>query len=270
MKNCPRCSFLMDDHESVCSTCAEQVRNEIPLVDEPVVAPPQHGGTAVLERPTVVPLSETATFRTASSNGVSVPVVVIGAVLAALLTVGVVMGLRHEGPLAAPLEQIGLIEPSGVSVPSSWGSLSSAAGGFGVQMPAGVTDVAEDPELAASGLVGYTVQLGDDASMMAVSTDLGRGPAGMAEMDSDAGFSSLIDWYVGIAGLGQETVRRDARVSHGRAADSVLVLDDTHTTRVRLMLVDDRLVVLQTSGPDTGASALDEAHSRLINSYDPI
>ena len=261
----------MDDHETICETCTSQERERIPVVEELVVAPPIHGGsTAVLDRPTVVPLSESATFRTAGSGGVPVSTVVVGALLAAVLTVGVVMGLRHQGPLASPMQTLGLIDPPVVVVPEQWRSLSSAEGGFTVSMPANAEDVAEKPDLVAPDMSGYVAELGPEGVMMALSTDLGRGPAGMQELDSDAGFASLIDLYVSAAGLGEETVRREVQISHGRAADSVLVLDDHYTTRVRFMMTGDRFVVLLTAGDDSGASALDEAHPTLLDSFQPI
>ena len=261
----------MDDHESICETCAAQEREHLPVAEAPAVAPPLHGGgTAVLDRPTVVPLSETATFRSAGSGGVSVSTVVIGALLAAVLTVGVVFGFRHQGPLAGPLQQVGLVDPPVVVVPGQWRSLSSAEGGFSVSMPVSATDAAEDPDLAQAGMTGYLAELGPEGVMMAVSTDLGRDAAGMDQLDTDAGFASLIDLYVSAAGLGQETVRRDVQVSHGRAADSVLVLDDHYTTRARFLMTGGRFVVLLTAGDDSGAAALDEAHPKLLDSFDPV
>ncbi len=260
----------MDDHETICDTCAAQERDRIPVVEQSMVPPPLHGGgTAVLERPTVVPLSETASFRGAGSGGVPISTVVIGALLAAVLTAGVVFGLRHQGPLAGPLQQLGLVDPPVVVVPAQWRPLTSAEGGFSVSMPAGATDVADDPELVAAGMKGYAAELGPEGIMMAVSTDLGRGAAGLQELDSDAGFASLIDLYVSASGLGEETVRREVQVSHGRAADSVIVLDDRSTARARFMMTGDRFVVLLTAGDDSGAAALDEAHPRLVDSYDP-
>ncbi len=260
----------MDDHETICETCTSQERDRIPVVEELVVAPPLHGSsTAVLERPTVVPLTESATFRTGGSGGVSASTVVIGALLAAVLTVGVVMGLRHQGPLASPMQQLGLIDPPVVVVPDQWRSLSSVEAGFSVAMPANATDVAEQPDLVAADMSGYVAELGPEGVMMAVSTDLGRGPAGLQELDSDAGFASLIDLYISASGSGEETVRREVQISHGRAADSVLVLDDHFTTRARFMMTGDRFVVLLTAGDDSGASALDEAHPKLLDSYRP-
>ena len=154
-------------------------------------------------------------------------------------------------------------------VPAQWRSLSSAEGGFSVSMPASADDAADVPELAAAGLAGYRAELGPEGVMLAVSTDMGRGPAGMDELDTDAGFASLIDLYVAASGLGQETVRRDVQVSHGRAADSVLVLDDHYTTRARFMITGGRFVVLLTAGDDSGAAALDDAHPKLLDSFDP-
>ena len=269
MKNCPRCSFLMDDHEAICETCAEQDRGRIAVTDDPIAAAPVHGvGTAVLERPTVVPLSESATFRAGGGRGVSLPTVVIGAVIAALLTAGVVTGLQNQGPLAVPLQQIGLIEPPVVVVPDQWVTVTSAEGGFSVSMPAGVTDAAIDEQLAATGVKGFAADLGEQGRMLAVSTDLGRSPAEMQALDTDAGFATFVDFYVSTAGLGEETVRREVQVSHGRAIDSVLVLDDEYTTRVRFMMTGGRFVVLSTAGHDSGASALDEAHPKLVDSFD--
>ncbi len=270
MKNCPRCSFLMDDHEAICGTCVDQERERRSSATSPMGAPPlRAGGTAVLDRPTVVPLSESATFRTPGSGGVSTPTVVVCVLLAVALTAGVVLGLRHQGPLAAPLQQLGVIDPPVVVVPDRWRSLSSPEAGFSVSMPANATDAAEDPELVQAGMTGYQAELGPEGVMRAVSTDLGRGPEGLRDLDTDAGFASLIDLYVSAAGLGQETVRREVQVSHGRAADSVLVLDDDYTTRARFMMTGGRFVVLLTGGDDSGAAALDEAHPKMVDSFEP-
>ena len=283
VKNCPRCSFLMDDHESICTTCAEAEPSPLLAADPGAAAaaagavpasvqlpPSGHGAsTAVLERPTVVPLSDSATFRPPSSGGVSWPAVIIGSLLAAALTVGVVMGLRHEGPLAVPLQQIGLTDPPVVSVPDQWVALSSADAGFSVHMPAGAVNTSDSPEMTALGVSGFTIDLGAEGRMIAVSTDFGQGPAAMRDKDTDAGFGALVDYYIAGMGLGEETVRREVQTSHGRAVDSVIVLDDRITTRARFMLIGDRFVVLQTGGPDSGAAVLDEAHPRLIDSFDP-
>ena len=259
----------MDDHEAICATCAAQEHERVPAAtgSSSIVMPQHGGGTAVLERPAVVPLSESAAFRTRGSGGTSASTVVIGVALAALLAAGVVLGLRHQGPLAGPMQQLGLVDPPVVVVPAQWRELSSAEGRFTVSMPIGATDAAEDAKLAAAGMKGYRVDLGPEGEMMAVSTDLGRGPAGMDELDTDAGFASIVDFYVASAGLGEETTRRDVQVSHGRAVDSVLVLDDRATTRARFMITGDRFVVLLTSGDDSGAGALDEAHAALLDGF---
>lgn len=271
VKNCPRCSFLMDDHEALCATCAEPEGAAVPGRDEAIsaAAPLHAGGTAVLERPTVVPLSESATFRTAGSGGVSASKVVIASVLAALLTVGVVMGVRNQGPLSVPMQRLGVIDPPVVVVPARWSGVTPTEGGFKVSMPVGATAITEDPFGVSAGMKGHVVELGPEGRMVAMSTDFGRDPAGMRLLDTDEGFASLVSLYVGGAGLGGETVRREVQISHGRALDSVLVLDDQHTTRARFMMTGGRFVVLLTEGDDSGAAALDEAHPRLVDSFDP-
>lgn len=261
----------MDDDEALCSTCADQERHRIPIAVQPSapVEAPRGSATAVLERPSVVPLSESATFRQPKGAGVSMVSVVVLVLLAALLSAAVVLGFRHQGPLAGPLQTVGLIDPPSVVVPEQWSVQRSPAAGFAVSMPVGAEETATRDELAGVGLTGWVVDLGSGATMLAASTDFGLGAAGLAPYDSETGLSSLADLYISSMGLGEETVRREVQVEHGRAYDSVIVANDDTTTRARFMLVGDRFVVLQTSGPDTGADALDEAHPLLVDGFDP-
>jgi len=181
------------------------------------------------------------------------------------------VALRGEGPLGSTFVSLGLAEPPSVVVPSTWTSVTSAEGKFSVELPLGASEHSEpvDPDDPGRGtLHGFEAELGDEGSIAVLSSDMGMG-ATLRHLD-DAGFSSLVDHFVAGSRFGIETVRRDVLIGVGRVKDSVIASHDgTGATRVRFALVDDRLHVLATSGPDEHSRELDAAHARLIDTFAP-
>lgn len=273
MQNCPGCQMLMDDDAAQCSACRSEP-------SEPSVA--SSGGTvlggrtAVLERPTSVPMPATVTYRTPRGRRGGRGVLIL--LLLALGGGGVLlaMALRGEGPLAETVVEAGLVAAPVVSVPGAWSSASSEAGGFRAAMPSGAQRIEApiDPANPAAGTVhGYETRLGEGGSTRVVGMDLAPRPDLVRAAAADAAaFSALIDSTVRSIGGGTavETVRRDVRVGNGRAVD-VVVVDEAEgvTTRARYHLVGSRLLGVVTTGLDEGADRLDEVHSKVLESFRP-
>ncbi len=282
MQNCPSCQMLMEDHEALCPSCAAERADASsfgPVVigghsSMPSGAAPS--ATAVLERPTAVPMPSTVRYRTPGEHRrVWVVGVVVLALLGGVVALGV-MAMRGDGPLAEVAVDAGLAEPPVVDVPDAWVRRSSAEGAFRIEMPAGATDLAGlvDAANPASGSTyGFQTTFGRGGSTAVVSTDFGMAPGTLAAMDDPAAFGGLVDAMVSglIAGTDQgvETVRREVPVGNGRAVD-VVVVDDVAgtTTRARYLLADGRMYAVVTAGLDEGAAALDEVHARMLASFE--
>lgn len=286
MKTCPQCSFMMEDHEVVCSTCSTQQPETFP-VDHLAESAASGGAgasgsaaaggsmpggaTLLMERPTFAAATAPVQFRDPGrSRRLIRSLVALGALVAVAGVLGA-MALRGEGPLASTAVSLGLADPPPVEMPQHWARVASDAGRFSAEVPAGAEEVSEavdadDP--AGAVLVGYRSDLGEEGELGVYSTDLGLGPA-LAGVD-DAGFSQLVDVFLSAADYGLETVRRDVLVGVGRVKDSVVARPDGEgAARIRFMLAGDRLHILVTEGPDAGAEELDEAHARLLAGFEP-
>ncbi len=266
MKNCPSCELLMDDHEELCGPCAADRANassflgsaSVLTIDGPLSA------TAVLSPPASVPQPERVVYRNPHRRRNAVRAVMAFVLLLGGVAALVVLGAEGDGPLARSLVDAGLIEAPVVDVPSDWAVVTSGPGQFVAAVPMGAEEVGVgvDPaDPGSGGPSGFTAQLGEEGSMSVVSIPVGP------EVDSDAGFAATIGQFAAMSGLGEETIRREAPVGDGRAADVVFVEGDSSTTRVRFQMTGGRLYVLSTGGSDLGADELDAAHARLIDGF---
>lgn len=280
MQNCPRCQMLMDDHETLCTTCvAEQPPSfaATPVTNgsaagAAVAAAPGAPPVAVLDRPVAVPMPSTVQYRQSRRSRPGAPVVAVVVLLLGALGVLVVMGARGDGPLARTVVEVGLVAPPAVSIPTTWGTYSSTAGSFAVDLPANAVEVdgpidAANPDAGTA--VGYEVPLGvgGEAAVVAMS-----GPALQSTLDAvdDAGFVDLIRFFVADSPDGETTVTRDVPTGNGRAVDVVQIDEDAGTTtRVRFHAADGRLFVVGTSGADEYQAELDAAHARIVDSLRP-
>ena len=133
--------MLMEDHEPLCAVCAAEAASA-PRLMEPVGVPGVGaamvgvgGATALLERPTAIPMPSKVTYRSAAARRDRTRIVVLATLVIALL-VGVGMATsRGEGPLARVLVDAGLLEPAPVTVPDSWTTITSNGGAFSVELP---------------------------------------------------------------------------------------------------------------------------------------
>ncbi|MFN7150803.1 MAG: hypothetical protein ACK4V6_15170, partial [Microthrixaceae bacterium] len=236
MQNCPRCQMLMDDHETLCSTCAAEQPSSFAASTVPigsagsatgpgaVGAPP----VAVLDRPVAVPMPATVQYRQSGRARSGGPVAAVVVLLLGAVGVLVFMGARGDGPLARTVVEVGLVAPPAVSIPTTWGTYDSTAGGFSVELPANAVAVDEpidaaDP--AAGSAVGYEVPLGvgGEAAVVAMS-----GPALQSTLDAvdDAGFVDLVRFFIADSPDGEATVTRDVPTGNGRAVDVVQIDED--------------------------------------------
>lgn len=298
MKSCPVCDFLMGDDELLCSVCSEQLeasgamaeperdRFDLDPAGSATVATGTGGvapapaatataatATAVLERAAPpAPLSDTVQFRSRDGARRAVRAAAVLAALGAGLGALVVFGARGDGPLAEPLVSWGLVAPPVVQVPEQWVQQRSDAGAFTVSVPPGAEPLDRSDDETAPGsmlLSGYSAKLGEQGALMVMATDFGRGPDAMRAADNDADFAGLIDGFVALFGLGEPTVVRMVPVGDGRAADAVFVdAAADSTARARFHLGNGRFHALVTTGPDSGARPLDEAHQRLVSSFE--
>jgi hypothetical protein len=282
MQNCPSCQMLMEDHEALCPSCAAEraaASSFGPVViggHSSMTSGAAPAATAVLERPTAVPMPTTVRYRTPGEHRrVWVLAVVVLALLGGVVALGV-MAMQGDGPLAQVAVDAGLAAPPVVDVPDEWVRRSSTEGAFRIEMPAGATDLkglvdAANP--ASGSTYGFQTTFGQGGSTAVVSTDFGMAPGTLAAMDDPAAFGGLVDAMVSglIAGTdqGEETVRREVPVGNGRAVD-VVVVDDVAgtTTRARYLLADGRMYAVVTAGLDEGAEALDEVHARMLGSFE--
>lgn len=281
MKTCPRCSFLMGDGESLCSSCTAQPDRTFPLDDFelPDLGPSVDessgaaaGSTLLLQRPPA------ATSRTRSEvryrdvekirrNRRAAALLVVVAVAAGALGA---LALRGQGPLASTAVSLGLADPPLVDVPGRWTTKVSTDGQFDVELPVGAVEHTElvDPALPEMGSYkGYQVELGEQAEMFAMTTHFGLGRERLRKLD-DAAFAALVDETIARSGFGTETVRRSPIVRTGRAIDSVLAEGDHSTARIRFLLIEGNFHVLMTRGSEAGARKLDEAHRRLLDGFE--
>ena len=275
MQNCPSCQMLMEDDEILCSTCAP------PAAPAPVGAARELSGTAataLLERPTAVPMPTTVRYRQPGSHRRTVKLVVVVLALLAAVVAVVVLALRGEGPVARAAVDAGLVAAPVVSVPDTWATKVSDAGAFRISMPQGASALegmvdAQNP--AAGSTFGFQFGFGDGGSTAVVSTDFGMAPGALGAMDDPAAFNGMVDsmvaGLVGMTGSGEETVRREVPVGNGRAVDLVVVDESAGTTtRARYLLANGRMYAVVTSGLDAGAEDLDEVHSRMLGSFEAI
>jgi hypothetical protein len=280
MQNCPSCQMLMEDHEALCPSCAQE-RDAVPtLLGTPAfVLPasgPGGGSTAVLDRPVAVPMPGEIHYRQPGEHRRAWTIGVLLAVLVGAAAVLLTMAVRGDGPLADVLVDAGVLPPPAVHVPDSWTNVSSEAGAFTVTMPAGAKELdgivdAQNP--AAGSTHGFETRLGEGGSTAVVSTDFGMAPGTLAGMDDPAAFNGLVDSMVaGMVGAtdgGAETVRREIPVGNGRAVDAVVVDDVAGvTTRVRYLLANGRMYAVVTTGSDEGADDLDEVHARMLATFE--
>lgn len=275
--------MLMEDHEPLCAVCAAEAASA-PRLMEPVGVPGVGaamvgvgGATALLERPTAIPMPSKVTYRSAAARRDRTRIVVLATLVIALL-VGVGMATsRGEGPLARVLVDAGLLEPAPVTVPDSWTTITSNGGAFSVELPAGAgeLDLSIDPSSpAAATTFGYQASLGEGGSTVVISSDLGMGGA-VGALDDPIAFTTLVDSMVGgLLGTspdGRETVRRDVPVGNGRAVDVVIVDDGASSTiRAHYVLAGDRVYAMVTRGVDEGGRALDEVHGRVVDSFQVV
>lgn len=277
MTNCPRCQMLMDDHETICADCAAKDAATSTWVPSPssVVGA---GSTAVLDRPTAVPMPATVQYRVAGSGRrVWMAVLALGAIVVGLGALAVTT-LRGDGPLADVAVESGLVAPPLVDVPDEWATFSSAPGRFEVSLPAGATaaDVIDDPaDPAATTTYAFESDLGEGGGTLVLSTDLGMAPGDLDVLDDPVAFEELVGVMVNglteMTDASRETVRREAPVGYGRAMDVVLVDDEVGmTSRARFLLANGRLLAVMTTGLDAGAEELDEVHARVIDSLTPV
>jgi hypothetical protein len=273
MQNCPRCQMLMDDHETLCSTCAAEqpssfAASSVPIGSAPAGTPP----VAVLDRPVAVPMPATVQYRQAGRSRRGGPVLAVVVLLLGAVGVLVLMGVRGDGPLARTVVEVGLVAPPAVSIPTMWGTYASTAGSFSVDLPADAVEVdgpidAANP--AAGTAVGFEVPLGveGEAAVVAMS-----GPALQSTLEGvdDAGFVDLIRFFVADSPDGETTVTRDVPTGNGRAVDVVQIDEDAGTTtRVRFHAAGGRLFVIGTTGVDEYQAELDAAHARIVDSLRP-
>jgi hypothetical protein len=279
MQNCPRCQMLMDDHETLCSTCAAEQPSSfaapsVPAGSATATSPGAVGAPpiAVLDRPIAVPMPATVQYRQSGRSRRGGPVVAVVVLLLGAVGVLVFMGARGDGPLARTVVEVGLVAPPAVSIPATWGTFDSTAGGFSVDLPANAVAMDEPIDAADPGAgtaVGYEVPLGvgGEAAVVAMS-----GPALQSTLASldDAGFLDLVRFFVADSPDGEATVTRDVPTGNGRAVDAVLIDEDAGTTtRVRFHAADGRLFVVGTTGLDEYQAELDEAHGRIVDSLRP-
>lgn len=264
--------MLMDDHETLCATCASEQPPSFAAAPVSTGTAAGAPAVAVLDRPTAVPMPATVQFRQPgrSRSGARVAVVVL--VLLGALGVLVVMGARGDGPLARTVVEVGLVAPPAVSIPSTWATFSSDDGGFEVDLPANAEELsgpidAADPGAGAA--VGYEIPLGvsGEAAVVAMS-----GPTLQSTLDAvdDAGFVDLVRFFVADSPDGEATVTRDVPTGNGRAVDVVQIDEQAGTTtRVRFHAAEGRLFVIGTSGADEYQAELDAAHARMVDSLEP-
>jgi len=281
VKECPSCSFLVPDGQSLCDSCRTGQRvtfpidelrgDEFVLTGPPPSMAPGGGrpGTMLLERPAPGIGGRAVSYRDpARTRRVAVRSIVALVVVAVLTGLGA-MAMRGEGPLASTFVSLGLADPPPVVVPSAWTRVTSTEGRFSAELPVGAVERSEpvDPADPARGTYhGFEVELGDEGGIAVLSTDLGRDLDGL----DDAGFDLLVDRFLLEEELGVETVRRDVLVGVGRAKDSVVAAPEgERASRIRFLLAGGRLHVLATHGPDEYSRKLDEAHARLIAGYAP-
>jgi hypothetical protein len=264
----------MDDDQEVCAHCADQVRHEAVMAGQqaPVQAAPSlavgGGGTAVLAPPMAVPLPETVTFRS-SRPPVNPRLLLLLVPLAAIVVAGA--GYLGHGPLANQFVRWGLSEPRAVLLPAAWTPVIDPSDSFTADLPAGSTDVfaSFDPSNPdAGGIVGERVEGLDGTFMEIAWTDLGFGPEGVRAFENEAGMRELAERYAATRLGGETTVVRDVTVPEGQALDVVRV-DGDDTIRTRFVLAGGRFYGLTTAGPDSGSRELDEAHQRMLASFDP-
>ena len=277
MKNCPKCSFLMGDDEALCAACTAQPERSFPMDGPDLGAGAGSGGgggggsTLLLDPQTLTARPADLRYRGSARSGVSGRTVVLLVMVLGALGVLGFLAMRGDGPLASVAVDLGLADPPAVVIPDDWATLTSTDGRFGVELPAGAVehDAPVDPTSPDLGqLLGFRVPLGERGEMLALWTDFGLGVERLRNID-DASFNAVVDEVIVRARLGEETVRRDGIVSTGRAVDSVLANGDDSTTRVRFQLVGGHLHLLVTRGAEDGARELNEAHARLIESFDP-
>ncbi len=269
--------MLMDDHETMCATCAAEQppsfgASSVPSGSAAAGVVAGAPAVAVLDRPVAVPMPATVQFRQPgrSRSGARVALVVL--VLLGALGVLVVMGARGDGPLARTVVEVGLVAPPAVSIPSTWGTFTSDDGGFSVDLPANAEELSEPIDAAdpgAGSAVGYEVPLGvsGEAAVVAMS-----GPRLQSTLDAvdDAGFVDLIRFFVAGSPDGETTVTRDVPTGNGRAVDVVQIDEGAGTTtRVRFHAAEGRLFVIGTSGVDEYQAELDAAHARIVDSLEP-
>lgn len=254
MQVCPNCEFLMDDDEEVCQRCRDTGGGGVP-------AAAGAGGVLTATRPVGTLLDappaprvlddDDAPLRTTRWRRPAVVALVVVVAVAGL----VAAGARDRGPLAVPLQELGLVEEPAVRVPGSWVAVTGRDGSFSAQLPTGARPVEESTAGVASS--GFRVGVGEDAHMAVLTTPL------------EGGFQESVRRQVEAGGLGTATVLREVPDATGaEVLDAVLVLDDRITTRARFVARDGRFHALLTRGPDSGADALDEAHARLVDSFD--
>ncbi len=285
MLNCPRCQMLMEDHEPLCAVCAAEAAAAPRLVERMAVPGVTAGGalaggagsgsaTALLERPTAIPMPTSVTYRGVASRRTNTRIGVLVVLVVVVLGAVGVMTAKGEGPLAGMLIEAGVLEAAPVTVPDSWMLVTSSGGAFRVDLPAHATelDLSIDPSSpAAATTFGYQASLGEGGSTVVISSDLGMG-GGVGALDDPTAFTSLVDSMVGgLLGTspdGRETVRRDVPVGNGRAVDVVIVDDRADSTiRAHYLLAGDRVYAMVTRGVDEGGEALDEVHARVVDSF---
>jgi len=273
MKNCPKCSFLMGDDETLCAACTAQPDRSFPLDGSELPAGLRGGGgsTLLLDPETLTTRPTDVRYRTRNRRSMSGGTIALLVLVLAAVGVLVAMAVRGDGPLASVAVDLGLADPPAVEVPDQWVTLTSTDGKFGVELPVGAEEHETLVDSAAPDLgqlLGFRVELGERGEMLALWTDFGLGADRLRNID-DASFNAVVDEVIVRARLGEETVRRDGIVATGRAVDSVLANGEDSTTRVRFQLVGGRLYLLVTRGAEDGARQLNEAHARLIESFDP-
>lgn len=255
MQVCPSCEFLMDDGDQVCQRCRDAGIGPSGASD---VA--GGGGLLMATRPVGTLLDappaptvlddEDAPVRTGRWRRPVVVALVVVAAAGAL----VVAGARDRGPLAVPLQELGLVEAPVVRVPGSWVAVSGQGGSWTAQLPAGARPVQEST--AAGPATGFRTGVGRDAELAVLAAPM------------TGGFQESVRQLVEAGGLGEPTVLREVPDATGaEVLDAVLVLDDRITTRARFVGRDGTFHALLTSGPDGGADALDRAHARLVESF---
>lgn len=261
----------MAEDEQMCAACSSPTPRSFPLDDVTAAAADGvsvPGSTLLLSRPATTGSRNDVRFRDPEkSRRIGTMLLLLVAILAVLGVLGT-MAMRGDGPLASTAVSLGLTDPPAVDVPRNWATTTSAEGKFSVELPLGSAPLttSDHPPFAASpGFVGYSVDLGTEGRMLVLSSEVGGGSATI----DDAGLNWLVDTFVADGRYGTETVRRDGLISTGPVKDSVIVDGDSHAARVRFHLSGGRLHVLATVGPDDASRKLDEAHSRLLESFEP-